>query len=465
MKFPASLASARLLAAVALTATLLTGWISTAEAGSRNVVIEFNGLDPDSGDSWAASSTGCDTDLGPSPPAPAPMSCGLSFGSGAPEEMIPVRLGFDVKIGATLYNTIFISQRGLITFGSGLDTGTSLTVPQPDMNALKAEITGSSIPARPFVAALFSNLSVLQSQTSPFSLNFEGGVGYFRSVADPLAPYSDSEAKPALAVSWVGTGGSPAVQLVIYKNGDAGDFYLNLRYGRSESESYDIVTTLPGVAGFSLGLLATSTVSLTGPLPATAGHFYSFVNGELVVGTPPPADGDSDGIPDTTDNCPLVANPGQTNTDGDGFGDACDADDDDDTVADGADNCPLLFNQNQLDTDADALGDACDGDDDDDGVIDLSDNCPVVANTTQTDSDADGLGDACDSTPNPVVKRCRVDSDNDVDALDILAIVKAVGRKASGPADPRDADGNGNILLKDVALCTQQCTRRFCAVN
>ncbi|MBI4424622.1 MAG: thrombospondin type 3 repeat-containing protein, partial [Elusimicrobia bacterium] len=35
-------------------------------------------------------------------------------------------------------------------------------------------------------------------------------------------------------------------------------------------------------------------------------------------------DNDADGISDSLDNCPSAYNPGQTDADGDGFGDACD---------------------------------------------------------------------------------------------------------------------------------------------
>jgi hypothetical protein len=37
-----------------------------------------------------------------------------------------------------------------------------------------------------------------------------------------------------------------------------------------------------------------------------------------------PGDADGDGVPDVDDNCPLVSNADQTDTDGDGIGDACD---------------------------------------------------------------------------------------------------------------------------------------------
>jgi MBG domain/Thrombospondin type 3 repeat len=70
-------------------------------------------------------------------------------------------------------------------------------------------------------------------------------------------------------------------------------------------------------------------------------------------------DGDGDGVPNTADNCPNVANADQANLDGDAAGDACDPDDDNDGVADTIDNCPMVANANQYDEDHDGTGDAC----------------------------------------------------------------------------------------------------------
>lgn len=67
-------------------------------------------------------------------------------------------------------------------------------------------------------------------------------------------------------------------------------------------------------------------------------------------------DMDNDGIANTMDNCPLVANIDQRNFDGDMAGDACDSDDDNDGVADAVDAFPFNISEFQ-DTDGDGIGD------------------------------------------------------------------------------------------------------------
>ena len=93
-------------------------------------------------------------------------------------------------------------------------------------------------------------------------------------------------------------------------------------------------------------------------------------------------DADGDGVEDHVDNCTGLANPDQSDIDGDGTGDACDGDPDGDGLVSTADNCPSIGNASQTNTDGDGLGDACDDDDDADGVADVSDGCRLVAAST-----------------------------------------------------------------------------------
>jgi len=110
------------------------------------------------------------------------------------------------------------------------------------------------------------------------------------------------------------------------------------------------------------------------------------------------SDIDGDGIDINADNCQVVANPDQLNSDADDEGgDVCDPDDDNDSILDISDNCPLLGNADQADNEGDGIGDACDPDDDNDGVNDdFPDNCHFTANSDQANSDGDSFGDACD---------------------------------------------------------------------
>jgi hypothetical protein len=72
------------------------------------------------------------------------------------------------------------------------------------------------------------------------------------------------------------------------------------------------------------------------------------------------------------DNCPLVVNPDQADSDADGMGDACDV-------------CPIDDDPQQIDSDGDGVGNICDNCDD--------------ANADQLDSDDDGVGDVCQGVP------------------------------------------------------------------
>jgi YVTN family beta-propeller protein len=147
-------------------------------------------------------------------------------------------------------------------------------------------------------------------------------------------------------------------------------------------------------------VLNSDTLSVAGTV-ATAQGAWSVGVRDIDGGGLPDSDGD--GIANNVDNCPTVPNPDQTDSDGNGIGDACEplpVDTDGDGIDDSEDNCPTTANPDQEDSDNDGIGDACDApseDTDGDGVEDSFDNCPTVANPDQTDADNDGAGDACDA--------------------------------------------------------------------
>ena len=180
-----------------------------------------------------------------------------------------------------------------------------------------------------------------------------------------------------------------------------------------------------------------------------------------------PDDFDCDGIFDSDDNCPHVANPNQKDADEDGVGDVCDncqqtpngldlgtcyswsamesgtmCNDDGDCET--GESCQ----KNQEDYDGDVVGDVCDNcpqdtyanqeDTDDDGIGNVCDNCPSAANPNQIDADGDGIGDVCD--------QCPYDSNNDIDGDGICGDIDTC------PNDP-DNDMDGDGICGDVDNC------------
>jgi uncharacterized repeat protein (TIGR01451 family) len=172
---------------------------------------------------------------------------------------------------------------------------------------------------------------------------------------------------------------------------------------------YDLVLTVdPIVSGTVTNLVDVFTNSANIPDPNPNN------NTDSTTTTVKDPDTDGDAVPDRSDNCPEMANPGQKNTFGDpGVGDACetptDADSDNDGMLDATDNCPANFNPNQENRDGDDRGDACDTDHDNDGVADQTDTCPTVANPDQADADKDGIGDACNTSTRRLLGRFAMD--------------------------------------------------------
>lgn len=111
-------------------------------------------------------------------------------------------------------------------------------------------------------------------------------------------------------------------------------------------------------------------------------------------------DSDNDGLSDAEEAGDDDPSTPPVDTDDDGVPDFQDTDADGDGIDDADDNCPIDANPDQSDSNGDNQGDACQSDSaddqDEDGVPDSQDNCPGASNTTQLDTDGDGQGDVCD---------------------------------------------------------------------
>ena len=124
--------------------------------------------------------------------------------------------------------------------------------------------------------------------------------------------------------------------------------------------------------------------SISGELSSSAGA-SGVASATLVVDD----DIDDDGIKNTVDNCPSIANPGQADLDQDGLGNACDDDDDSDGMPDDYELANGLNPLNSFDQQSDLDGD---------GFTNLQEfEFGTDPNAFDLDEDGNGVPDAVDA--------------------------------------------------------------------
>lgn len=153
-----------------------------------------------------------------------------------------------------------------------------------------------------------------------------------------MAPLPPEVTTPSFPIAWSGTDAIGEIDTFnIFVSTDGGPYVLTINGAKETSRTFD------GQSGKRYDFICIAQ--------DTAGNAEvqePIAEAGTVVNQPGPPDTDRDSVPDSTDNCPFVANPDQADADGDGIGDLCD-------------NCPNDFSPAQSDGNHNGIGDLCDG--------------------------------------------------------------------------------------------------------
>jgi hypothetical protein len=149
------------------------------------------------------------------------------------------------------------------------------------------------------------------------------GASDFTTDEDP-GPIKSSDGQLDAAALYLSggpgiAGNGAIVRIGLDINFAAGPTAVNLGFAKGAYRS--AAGAHPTTTG--TGLLAINQNCTAGPTPTPTPAATPTPSPTTSPTPTPPSDVDSDTVLDVSDNCPLVANPDQTDTDGDGIGDAC----------------------------------------------------------------------------------------------------------------------------------------------
>ena len=338
-------------------------------------------------------------------------------------------LGYFLKIG--------LSNPGAFQFN--VDTADNVT----SLNTAAATGSGNtltfntvtiSIDTGEFVApGLWFVLGASNSQSGDHSVIVVPNVGYLMGISSTNSgaffQFNVNAAGNVISlnsVSATGSGDTLTFNTELIEIAPEAAKVWSIVSAKSNSTIAGAIHLVSGIKYFLQDNLGNTTLFTVGSSPCSVTPSSITLPGNTFTLNCSTPDTDGDGVLDTVDNCPAIANPDQVDQDLDGIGNECDPDLDGDGALNTADNCPLIANADQADLDGDGIGDLCDGDVDGDSVADNFDNCPFIANTDQADNDGDGFGDQCDN-----------DDDNDT-VLDT-----ADNCPFTANLDQIDSDGDG----------------------
>ena len=179
-----------------------------------------------------------------------------------------------------------------------------------------------------------------------------------------------------------------------------------------------------------------ATPALTDPSPGQeTGTMLESSGRRLNLAVRLESDLDRDGLGDDSQD---------TDDDGDGLGDADEPrlgtdplkpDTDGDGTRDFADNCRLIRNRDQADSDGDGAGDGCERDDDADGLTDVAEEV-IGSSRTDRDTDDDGLSDSREDHEDTSPLRRDTDRDGLLDGVE-MGVRRGVFPRGPAPGTDR----------------------------